>query len=970
MTTAEGTETRLGVCNLCEAICGLQLTLTDGKVTGVRGNPDDPLSRGHICPKGVAIADVYDDPDRLRRPVRRVGEGPEAEWVEITWDEALDLTADGLARAVNEHGRDALGIYFGNPNAHSLGAQTHGVGMLKTFRTRNKFSASSVDQIPHQFVAWQLFGHQLMIPIADLDRTSYFLVFGANPMASNGSLMTVPDFPNRVRELKRRGGKLVVFDPRRTETARVADEHHFVRPATDAVVLLAMVHTLFAEGLTDPAPYVRGLESVRLAVETFTPEYAAQASGVPADEIRRITREFAAADGAAAYGRIGLSTQGFGSICQWAIQCLNILTGNFDREGGVLFPEPAIDIVGRRIIGAGHYDVWRSRVRGVPEFSGELPVSVLREEIETPGEGQIRAVLTVAGNPVLSTPDGKRLAGALDGLDFMASVDLYVNETTRHADVILPPTTALEREQYDLVFHNFAVRNTARYTPPVFEKPEGAMDDWEIFREIALRAAARLERKKPLVKALQERARMSLSPAAVLTGLLLSGRRTTLRALRSTPEGVDLGPLRPTMPERLQTKDKRIHLAPDLVVADLRRLPRVDRGAPRRRAGADRPAAPARQQLVVPQQRATQPGEGPPPPADAPRRPGLPGAHRRRRGPDHLTRRRGHHRGPRDRGHDAGGGLAPPRLRPPGRRHPDGQLRQGRRRLHQRPHRPRAARRLRQRGAERRAGHRERDLSVVATLDDVLAQVPAHRRELFEARLERWLPDLDAALVPLYDDPVAVRDRLVLLAAAASARRPDDLHALDLRRSLAPDWFQRPEVIGYAAYADRFAGTLAEVGERAAYLEDLGVRYLHLMPLLTPRPAPNDGGYAVMDYRSVRPDLGTIEDLRALTSTLRGRGISLCLDLVLNHVAKEHEWARKACAGDATYRDYFLAFPDRSIPDAYERTLPEVFPDFAPGSFTWDDELDGVGLDDVQRLPVGRQLGEPRRACASTPTSS
>ncbi len=566
------TRTALAACNLCEAICGLELTIEDRpdgpKVTSIRGNADDPLSRGHICPKGVALADVYEDPDRLRRPVRKV----DGDWVEITWDEALDLTADGLARAINEHGRDAVGIYLGNPNAHSLGAQTHGGGMLKTFRTRNKFSASSVDQIPHQFVAWQLFGHQLMIPIADIDRTSYFLVFGANPMASNGSLMTVPDFPNRLRELKKRGGRMVVFDPRRTETAKVADEHHFVRPATDAVVLLSMVHVLFEEGLTAPPPYVREIESVRLAVAEFTPEYAAAASGVPADVIRRITREFAAADGAAAYGRLGLSTQGFGSICQWAIQCLNILTGNFDREGGVLFTEPAVDIVGKAMFGRGHHDVWRSRVRQAPEFGGELPVSTLREEIDTPGEGQIHAVLTVAGNPVLSTPDGKRLGEAFDGLDFMAAVDIYLNETTRHADVVLPPTTALERDQYDLVFHALAVRNTARFTPAVFEKPEGAMEDWEISREIALRVASRLEQKKPLRKALKERARLSLSPRTIVTGLLLAGRRTSMRALRANPAGVDLGPLRPTMPARLQTKDKLIHLAPDKVIADLLRL--------------------------------------------------------------------------------------------------------------------------------------------------------------------------------------------------------------------------------------------------------------------------------------------------------------------------------------------------------------------------------------------------------------
>ena len=566
----------LAACNLCEAICGLELTIGDfpegPKVTSVRGNANDPLSRGHICPKGVALADVYDDPDRLRHPVRRIGDGAGAEWVEISWDEALDLTADGLAAAINAGGRDALGIYLGNPNAHSLGAQTHGVTMIKSFKTRNKFSASTVDQVPHQFVAWQLFGHQLLIPIADIDRTSYFLVFGANPMASNGSLMTVPDFPNRVRELKKRGGRMVVFDPRRTETAKVADEHHFVRPASDAVVLLSMLHVLFEEDLTDPPEYVEGIESVRMAVAEITPEYAERASGVPAEEIRRITREFAAADGAAAYGRVGLSTQGFGSICQWALNCLNILTGNFDRVGGVLFPEPAVDIVGKAIVGRGHHDVWRSRVRGIPEFGGELPVSTLREEIETPGAGQIRAMLTIAGNPVLSTPDGRRLGEALAGLDFMAAVDIYLNETTRHARVVLPPTTALEREQYDLVFHTLAVRNTARFTPPVFEKAEGAMHDWEIFREIALRTASRLDKKKPMAKALTERASLTVSPTTIVSTLLLTGRRTTMRALRSHPEGVDLGPLKPTMPARLQTKDKLIHLAPDQVIADLARL--------------------------------------------------------------------------------------------------------------------------------------------------------------------------------------------------------------------------------------------------------------------------------------------------------------------------------------------------------------------------------------------------------------
>ncbi len=562
------------MCNLCEATCGLLLTIEDGVVTGVRGNPDDPLSRGHICPKGVAIGDVHADPDRLRRPVRRIGRGEDARWEEIGWDEALDLVADGLARTVDEHGEDALAIYLGNPNVHSLGSMTHGVALAQSFRTRNKFSATSVDQLPHQVLGHLLYGHQLLLPVPDIDRTSYFLVLGANPMASNGSLMTVPDFPGRLRELRARGGRMVVLDPRRTETAKVADEHHFVRPGTDAWVLLALLHVLFTEGLTRVPAYVDGLAAVEDLVAGFTPELAERASGVPADEIRRIARDFAAADGAAAYGRIGVSTQEFGTVCQWAVQVLNLVTGNLDREGGVLFTNPAIDAVGRGLIGRGHHDRYRSRVRQAPEFGGELPVAVLREEIETPGEGQVRALLTVAGNPVLSTPDGAALDRAIAGLDFYAAVDIYLNETTRHADVVLPPTTLLERDHYDLVFHLLAVRNTARFTPAVFAKGRDQRHDWEIFRDLYLRVTRRRRRKPPLKRRIVAEARMRMSPTFLIGMLLRSGgSQTTLTELRKHPEGVDLGPLRAgQLPGRLRTRSGRIEALPDLVAGDVARL--------------------------------------------------------------------------------------------------------------------------------------------------------------------------------------------------------------------------------------------------------------------------------------------------------------------------------------------------------------------------------------------------------------
>ena len=567
-------EKRIGVCNLCEAICGLELTLEGRDVVGVRGNPADPLSRGHICPKGVAIADVYADPDRLRRPVRRVGAGADARWQEIGWDEAFDLVADNLARVINEHGDDALGVYLGNPNAHSLGSMTHGTAMFKSFRTKNRFSATSVDQLPHQLVAHLMFGHQLFLPIPDIDRTSWFLVIGANPMASNGSLMTVPDFPQRARDLRARGGRMVVLDPRRTETAKVADEHHFVRPGTDAWVLLAMLQVLTSEQTPSVAAYVDGLATVVDLVADFTPERAEAMSGLPADEVRRLARELMAADAGVVYSRIGVSAGPWGTVCQWAVNCLNVLSGNLDRVGGAMFTSPAIDAVGTGLIGRGHHDAWRSRVRGLPETAGELPVSVLREEIETPGEGQVRAVLTVAGNPVLSTPDGSRLDGALSSLDFMAAVDIYVNETTRHADVILPPTTALERDHYDLVFHLLAVRDTARFTPAVFEKDADQRHDWQIFRELTLRTTARLARKAPLKKRLVQRARLTASPTLLIAGLLRRGSSgVTMRKLRARPAGIDLGPLRGgQLPARLPSKDKRVDLAPALVVADVARL--------------------------------------------------------------------------------------------------------------------------------------------------------------------------------------------------------------------------------------------------------------------------------------------------------------------------------------------------------------------------------------------------------------
>ena len=562
------TEKRIGVCNLCEAICGLELTIEGRDVVGVRGNPDDPLSRGHICSKGVAIADVYADPDRLRRPIRRVGEGSDARWQEIGWDEAFDLVADNLARVIEEHGDDALGVYLGNPNAHSLGSMTHGTAMFKSFRTKNRYSATSVDQLPHHLTSLMMYGHGLLIPIPDIDHTDFMLILGGNPLASNGSIMTVPDVEKRLKALQARGGKLVVVDPRRSETAAIADQHLFVRPGEDAALLFGLLHTLFAEGLTRTSHLpVDGLDELRTAVASFSADAMSLRCGVPAEQIRQLARDFAAAEKAVCYGRMGVSTQAFGTLCQWLVQSINLVTGNLDRVGGALCTEPAVDLVANT--SGGHFNRWQSRVSGLPEYGGELPVSALAEEMLTEGEGQIRALITVAGNPVLSTPNGRQLEQALDGLDFMLSVDFYINETTRYADLILPPTAPLEHDHYDTTFNLFAVRNVTRFNEAVLPKPTGALHDWEIFVGLARAFAARTGGDLKPTVAPEQMIDMGLraGPYGDRSELALS-----LARLRDFPHGLDLGALNPNLAGRLKTVNLRVQAAPSLFLQDVQRF--------------------------------------------------------------------------------------------------------------------------------------------------------------------------------------------------------------------------------------------------------------------------------------------------------------------------------------------------------------------------------------------------------------
>jgi anaerobic selenocysteine-containing dehydrogenase len=555
-------------CHLCEAICGLTIETTESEgnvaISSIKGDALDTFSRGHICPKAVALQDIQNDPDRLRQPMRRVG----SEWLPIEWDEAFALVAGKLAAIQERHGQNAVAVYQGNPSVHNYGLMTHSNYFLGLLKTRNRFSATSVDQLPHHLSSYLMYGHGLLLPIPDIDHTDFMLILGGNPLASNGSIMTVPDVEKRLKAIQARGGKVVVVDPRRSETAAMADQHLFVRPGGDAALLFGVLNTLFGEGLTrDSHLPVDGLDEVRAAVETFTAEAMSPLCAVSAEQIRQLARDFAVAPSAVCYGRMGVSTQAFGTLCHWVVQLINLVTGNLDRVGGALCTEPAVDLVAST--SGGHFNKWQSRVSGRPEYGGELPVSALAEEMLTAGDGQIRALITVAGNPVLSTPNGRQLERALDGLDFMVSIDLYINETTRYADLILPSTSALENDHYDTTFNLFAVRNVTRFNRAILAKPEGALHDWEIFVGLAKAFAEKTGKElKP-----------TMPPAKMIDMGLRMGRygdaseqQLSLATLFDHPHGIDLGALKANLAPRLKTPNQRVQAAPPEILADLARF--------------------------------------------------------------------------------------------------------------------------------------------------------------------------------------------------------------------------------------------------------------------------------------------------------------------------------------------------------------------------------------------------------------
>ncbi len=607
--TAE-TGTALRICPLCEATCGLTLTIVDGSVVGARGDRDDVFSAGFICPKGASFGELDNDPDRLTGPlVRREGV-----LTETSWEEAYAVVADRLGEVIREHGGPSVGVYFGNPSAHTVAGSLYSPLVIRGLGTRQVYSASTLDQMPKHVALGLMFGSPVAFTVPDLDRTDYLVIIGANPLVSNGSLATAPDFPGKLRALRKRGGKLVVIDPARTRTAELADRHLAPRPGTDAVLLFAIVHALFEEGLVAEdlggiAQHVNGVDEIRALSDEFAPEAVASHCGISADDIRVLAREIAAAPTAAVYGRMGTSTVEFGAIASWLVDAINILTGNLDRPGGAMFPLGATAPTPRPPKPGRGFRIgrWHSRVSGHPEVMSELPAAALAEEIDTAGEGQIKAMITIAGNPVLSAPDGDRLDRALDSVDFMLSIDPYLNETTRHADVILPPPPPAQSAHFDFALNNLAVHNNVRYSPPALPL-DARPDEPEILSRIALilyglapDGDVALVDDQVIAMTLTKEVADADSPVAgravdELTAMLAPGpgyeRRLdmmlrlgpygdafganpdglTLERLKAAPHGIDLGPLQPRLPEVLRTQTARIELAPEPLIADVARL--------------------------------------------------------------------------------------------------------------------------------------------------------------------------------------------------------------------------------------------------------------------------------------------------------------------------------------------------------------------------------------------------------------
>ena len=595
-------EIKYRTCHLCEAMCGLEVEVKDNEVIGIKGHNADIYSKGHICPKGVALKDLHYDPDRLKQPVKKTENG----WETISWEEAYDIVTQELKKIRKKYGNNAIGTYTGNPTVHNTGTALTLYDTINAINTQNRYASHSMDSVPHFLVNQLMFGHAMLAPIPDIEHLEYMLILGGNPLASNGSFMSTPDFKGKMRAIQNRGGKIVVIDPRKTETARKASEHYFIHPEQDVLLLLSIINEIFRRNAvvaSSVLSFSEYLEELEAAAQDYSIETVSPIVGISVDHIKHIVDDLIQYKNSAVYGRLGVCTQTYGSLCQWLITCINILMGQLDKKGGLMFTLPAIDYVTLMAHESKMFR-YKSRVKGYDEIIGEFPTSTMAEEMLTPGKGQIKGFVCIAGNPARSAPNSKMVEKGLATLDFMVAIDMYINETTKYADIILPPAVGLETMHYSFVLHMVATKNTSKFSNPplaISENPlpisEQQRYDWQIMGELQRRLFSgnlfnRI--KNYLISYLHPRTKLDLAlktgPYGVWGGRFLRKDGLSLNRLEKQIEGVELAPLSSVLPDRLFTKNKKINLMPVLFAKELENVkallqPSIDKKYPLRLIG-------------------------------------------------------------------------------------------------------------------------------------------------------------------------------------------------------------------------------------------------------------------------------------------------------------------------------------------------------------------------------------------------
>ena len=569
-----GKELKYRTCHLCEAMCGLEIEVENNQVLSIKGHKEDIYSKGHICPKGVALKELHEDPNRLKKPVQRTENG----WREISWTAAFDIVEKELKKIRKKDGNDAIATYTGNPTVHNTGTALTLYDTVNAINTKNRYASHSLDSVPVFLVNQMMFGHAMLAPVPDIENLDYFLIIGANPLASNGSFMSTPDIKGKIKRIKEKGGKVVVIDPRKTETAKKASEHYFIKPEMDVLLLLGIINEIFKRDIRRDDPcisYSKGLEDLKQLAQDYPIEIISPLTAISENNILQIVEDLIQSKSPVVYGRLGVNTQRFGTLCQWLITSINVLLGQLDKKGGLLFTLPAIDYVTLMAHESKMFR-YKSRLKEYGEIVGEYPTATMAEEMLTPGKGQIKALLSIAGNPARSAPNSTQVEEALQGLDFMVAVDMYINETTQYANIILPPAVGLETMHYSFVLHMVATQNTTKFSPPPLSIDAEQRYDWQIMTELQ----RRLFDGNP-IKSIQNYITSKISPKrkldlALKTGPygIWGGRRfkkdgLSLAKLEKIKEGVLLEELKPQLPKRLFTSDKKVNLAPDLFVKEL-----------------------------------------------------------------------------------------------------------------------------------------------------------------------------------------------------------------------------------------------------------------------------------------------------------------------------------------------------------------------------------------------------------------